>query len=315
MKSFVVASVALLAVVAVVGPSSGEAASGPASERILFWTKGADGKGHIKTMAPDGSARRTVPIPDGATEVRLSPDGRSILFTTRIEDDVPEVTETGWRLFTARSDGSQVREIAEGYNASWSPSGGEIIYTRYNAATDDDIWVMNSDGTDARALFTGPQWEFLPEWSPDGKTIAFLSASKGAPAAGSNWNIYLMDADGSDVRELTEFPDPLISEQGTWANGLEWSPDSKKLAYSSFNFQEESIDIFIVRVDGSGTRRVTRGPGAEWDPVWSPDGRRLLFAGDKDGDYDIYSMRLSDRKVRKLTNNSWNDTPYDWVAP
>ena len=312
MRSLVITSVALLAVVAVVGPSRGEAASGPAPERILFWTEGADDKSHIKTMAPDGSARRTLPLPDGATGARLSPDGRSVLFQV--------FTETGVRLFTSRSDGTQVRDIAEGYEASWSPSGAEIVYTLYNETTDDDIWLMNRDGTGARALLTGAEWEFTPTWSPDGDTIAFIGANKDVgvddvQVVGSSWNIYLMDADGSNVRKLTDFPTPVLDEEGEWAYGLDWSPDSKRLAYESFNWQEESIDIFIVRVDGSGARRVTRGLGAETYPVWSPNGRRLLFAGDKDGDYDIYSLRLSDGKVRKLTNTPWHDVPYDWVAP
>jgi Tol biopolymer transport system component len=313
MRVHVVISLALLTVATVLSPARGEAVSGPAPERVLFRTAGADGEGHIKTMAPDGSARRTLPLPPGAADARLSPDGRSILFYAQVE---AAATESDLRIFTARSDGTQVRDIAEGYEANWSPSGEEIAYTVWDAATDDDIWVMNRDGTDARALLTGAQWEFWPTWSPDGETIAFLSASRGAPAAGGNWNIYLMDADGSDVRKLTDFPDPLISEQGTWASGLDWSPDSKKLVYESFNWQEESIDIYVVRVDGSGSRRLTRGPGSEVSAVWSPNGRRLLFAGDRDGDYEIYALRLSDGKVvRKLTNNSWNDAPYDWVGP
>jgi dipeptidyl aminopeptidase/acylaminoacyl peptidase len=110
-----------------------------------------------------------------------------------------------------------------------------------------------------------------PAWSPDGRTIVFVSWRDG------NGEVYAMDADGSGPRNLTQNPAKVVRPS--------WSPDGRSIAFvSSRNRQSE---IYVMNADGSGKRSLTRHRANDdlptWSPdrldlpTWSPDGRRIAF--------------------------------------
>jgi Tol biopolymer transport system component len=160
------------------------------------------------------------------------------------------------------------------YSPSWSPDGKQIAFIRSVPAPnryDADVFVMNADGSNQRRLTQSGTGEYVahPTWSPDGTKIAFVGPAAGV---GLSLQIYVMNADGSNKHPVGEGQNPA------------WSPDGSKLAFP-FNSFDSDNGIHVMNADGSGRTKITTPkdpiPGspwdADWDPVWSPDGMRILF--------------------------------------
>ena len=106
-----------------------------------------------------------------------------------------------------------------------------------------------------------------PVWSPDGTKIAFYGYPRGAVQGGANYDIYVMNADGSGVTNLTT----TSADVASWFSQLnpKWSPDGTRIAYDGDD------GLYVMNVDGSGQTRIASGQ----DATWSPDGTRIAFAG------------------------------------
>ncbi|HEY9283827.1 MAG TPA: DUF4214 domain-containing protein, partial [Pyrinomonadaceae bacterium] len=140
-----------------------------------------------------------------------------------------------------------------------------------------EIYVMNGDGTGLTNLTNNPAQDVTPVWSPDGTRIAFSSTRTGPGNTGGHTNIYVMDADGGNVRLLTHHTDE--EEDGTIDNWVildpAWSPDGTKLVYA-VDTLEGAGHLVIVNADGSGGETFINASGAA-DPAWSPDGTRIAY--------------------------------------
>ena len=127
-----------------------------------------------------------------------------------------------------------------------------------------------------------------PRWSPDRRKIVWMrgevyqEGTTGVPG-----EIYVMDADGTDRRRVTDSELPNFDP--------DWSPDSTKLVFER-GFLEES-DIVTVDADGSGEHRLTRDDGVDIDPVWSRNGRWITWSSDG----AIRKMRADGTDKQKLT--------------
>jgi TolB protein len=121
-----------------------------------------------------------------------------------------------------------------------------------------------------------------------------LSAT--APARGLSFerdgDIFTSRVDGSRVRNVTR-------TAGVREFAPAWSPDGARLAYVSY--RDGNAEIYLVRPDGSGARRLTRDSGEDLSPAWSPVGRRLAFASNRSGEYEIYVMGADGSGARRLT--------------
>ncbi|MHB0870840.1 MAG: hypothetical protein ACYC5J_15515 [Chloroflexota bacterium] len=164
-----------------------------------------------------------------------------------------------------------------------APAGRVVFVSRRDG--NDEIYVMNPDGSAQTRLTNSPTYDGGPGWSPDGGRIAFATKRDG------NDEIYVMKADGTGQTRLTNHP-------GNDLNPA-WSPDRSSIAFSSH--RDGAIDIYVMNADGSGLRRLTHGEGGNSYPAWSPDGSRIAFSSTRDGSYEIYVMRADGSGQTRLT--------------
>ena len=119
-----------------------------------------------------------------------------------------------------------------------------------------------------------------------------------------NGEIYRMLPDGRNVQRLTFTAD-------AWETGAVGSPDGRWIAYTRQGMTGPS-HIWLMSRDGRGQVMLTDGPSNNQSPTWSADSRKLVFASDRDGDWEIYLLDLATRAVMRLTDNTWDDTQPDW---
>jgi TolB protein len=161
---------------------------------------------------------------------------------------------------------------AFGIGPSWSPDGERLVFDarskgnealcRSAGPCNDELYVVNADGSGLRRLTRNAAPDAQAAWSPDGRKIAFISRRDGGA------EIYLMNADGTDQRRLTR------THRGE--SGLAWSPDGTKLAFSGG--AGKLRDVYVMNADGTHSRPLAATATAdEVDPLWSPDGRQIAY--------------------------------------
>ena len=164
-----------------------------------------------------------------------------------------------------------------------------------------EIYVMDNDGSNQRNLTKNPADDRSPSWSPDGKRIVFMSNRDGHAKHG--WltsEIYVMDADGGNPRNLTNHPDNDSLPS--------WSPDGKRIAFGRHG------DIYVMDADGGNQQRLTEDRASDKDPSWSPDGKHIVFMSNRagNGNMEIYVMDVDGRNQHRLTNSDRFDGDPSW---
>ena len=166
---------------------------------------------------------------------------------------------------------------------------GRIVFDN-----NDDIYVVNANGTDLKQVTHNPGAEFDPAWSPDGKRIVYRDSRRGV---NHDDEIYVMNADGLGQTNLSN-----SSSSDEW--GPAWSPDGKKIAFNSTRETQHLPQLFVINADGSGLKRLTERE-AEY-PTWSPDGTKIAFMS-SEPDYEIYVINVDGSGLTRLTNTPGED--------
>lgn len=266
----------------------------PSTARIAFeatgWTVPSASL-EIFVMNTDGTGITDISNSPGDDQYpSWSPDGKRIAFISHRDGNneiyVMNADGTGQTRLTNSPEGE--------FDPRWSPDGTRIIFSRMMKPSIHDIFVMNADGSGVTNLTNTPDiHEAYPDFSPDGKQIVFSSFGGSRKPAG----IYIMDADGSNVRLL----------QAGAQHFPRWSPDGKYIAFDGGYSMYEG-EIFVMKADGTEMRQVTEHPragAANKRPSWSPDGRQLVYYSElrfEGSTFDVFVINVDGSGETALTH-------------
>jgi Tol biopolymer transport system component len=303
---------------------NGQSSSG---ERIIFDSQinSTNYSFELFSISPDGSDLKQHTfdaVPRRAnTSGQFSPDGKYVIFGT--------YKYGGYKVAIAKSDFSGQRKLTKGphytYVGSWSPDSEQIVYSKVDTKSapyfqgDLEVFVMRIDGTRDTNISNTSGADSSPKWSPNGERILFSSDRTG------NSDIYSMDVDGENLKNLTHTPD--IDEFGP-----SWSPDSKQIAFYTMkkNRGDQYIDLCIMNTDGGSKRNLTNNhttkrnvfvpyydgaPPIFYQTTWSPDGKEIAFSSKRNSEnFEIFIISANGKNLRQLTKNGTNNVFPFWYG-
>jgi dipeptidyl aminopeptidase/acylaminoacyl peptidase len=269
--------------------------------RLAFVSTRHEGKPQIFVLdLQGGEPRRVTSTPDGAATPRWSPDGRSLCFTSAVPVDVQQVPqENAW------VDGREKLADAPRMRRQ------STLLSRFDGRGYVDrrthLFLIDVDAPDAQArrLTEGEFDELDPAWSPDGRTIAFVSNRReDREYSLGGGDLWLLDVESGELTALTD--------GGLTMTGPAWSPDGRHITfYAAPEYRGcgyRQIHLYLVSRDGGDARDISaaldRGCGsgplpdyiypAPTPPAWSPDGHTIYFVVADRGDGAVYALDLSD---------------------
>ena len=268
----------------------------PDGKKVAFsWNPG--GRWEIFELGLDGlsSPRQLSHGPGAKFHPRYAPDGRRLAFVTDFDGS------ENYHLFLYDFGRDRQSDLTPGIDCAlqaffaWSPDGRQIAYLS-DASGQFDTYVMTVNGGagDPLVLDAGhPGWKV--RWSPDGRWLAVT-----AEASGVDFNTYIVPARGGDPVCLSVDGRPINAKDACW------SPDSRRLAFSSD--VRGQFDVGIYELGRKSITWLTSGEGQKQYPAWSPDGRRLAVALSKDETSQIYLLDLLTGEASRFTRGGALDT-------
>ena len=258
------------------------------------------GNTEIYLMKTDGSGAKRL-TEDSRVDNCLSwsPDGARITFGSRQGGN--------YDIYLMNADGSGVFRLtnhsASDACPSLSPDAARIAFSSYR---DDnmEIYVTNIDGSGQTWLTDDPAADIAPSWSPDAQQIAFSSNRDGSDRDG-DYKIYVMNADGSSLFRLTNNHPGIASDVD-----LAWSPNGTRIAFSRV-FYDGTVTGGIYLIDAAGTGLVQLTHYGS-HPAWSPDGGRIAYQSDREGESVIYVVNSDGSNRVLLTNHSGQEMNPAW---
>lgn len=244
-----------------------------------------------------------------------------------------DVRRTTGAIFTANPDGSGVKQVTRPARGvvdqypDFSPDGKKLAFYRMVPCppgggkdgmdrTCDLVYTINRDGKGLAPLVpcafkaADASGQIIrracvgvrsPSWSPNGSKLAFsysLVDDRWEGSLGLNKAIWIVDADGTGPRQLTELT-PGIA----WDDEPQWSPDGTRIVFTRVDLERRADAVFVINVDGTGLRRLTPWSlNAAGDPEWSPDGRWIiLVTHPRDGSENVHKVRPDGTALTNLT--------------
>jgi Tol biopolymer transport system component len=262
-----------------------------------------------------------------AGEGYFSPDGKKIIFQAEEKGENPF-----YQMFVMDLQTGAARRVSPGAGKTtcgyFHPDGNKIIWAsshldphakdhyaaeiqqreeekkakkrrRYQWDFDPYMEIFESDlsGAKLKRLTDSKGYDAEGSYSADGKSIVFCSNRSGE----KNLELYIMDADGKNVRQLTKAP-------GCYNGGPFFSPDGKRVIFRSDRKKKDHLQLYVINVDGTGEKALTDNDDwVHWAPYWHKDNKHIIFtAADHSNplvrpNYDLYWMNIETGKKTRLT--------------
>jgi len=239
------------------------------------------------TITPDSTAVPAVTLTGGGT-------GQIVFASTRL--GVPQIYIVNLDL----TDLTPLTNMDEGAcQPAWSPDGSQIVFISPckgrgeffdNTYNNSSLYIMNADGSGQKPLTTVPGSDYDPDWSPDGKRIAFTSLRDG------NKDIYVLILETGAIERLTTVAGDVQENSQP-----SWSPFGNQIVYTVKRFN--AYQIWVMSDTGQGNVQIVRSGQQFWDflPVWAPDSETILFSQKDAGIVSrpwLMSIRYEDRESK-----------------
>jgi TolB protein len=277
-----------------------------------------------------------------AGEGYFSPDGKTIIF----QAEEPGRNNPFYQIFVQDLGQGVPRRISPGVGrttcAYFRPDGQKVIYASSHldpqAKVHQDAEYAQREQDRQKGVRRRYQWDFDPymeifEANPDGSGLKNLTNSKGYDAEGSyspdgkqivfcsnrtgSLELFIMDADGSNVRQLTRAPN-------CYNGGPFFSPDGKRVIFRSDRKEKDRLQLYVINADGTGERALTANDKwVYWAPYWYKDGRHIIYTAADHSDeskrpnYDLYWMRVDSTPQDKkdMPDNNLRNEPLSLLSP
>jgi TolB protein len=264
----------------------------------------------LSTMGCDGSV--TDPPQPPSAELAKARGGTmgTILFASERQD--------GWQIWSIAPDGSNLARVTHlpvpgVTQPAVAPNGKRMAAVGFTLPY-RQILVMDADGSNPVQLTFNDTHSQRPSWSQDGKRIAF---ELGDP---TNSEIWVMNADGSEARNLTTTLQPGAFERD---RAPAFSPNGKQIAFDSNRHPGGGSEIFVMNADGSDERRLTFmteggvGINDAVQAAWAPNGKQIAFSSSRNktpgsGEFHIYLINLDGTGLRQVTAGAFLDLQPAW---
>lgn len=259
----------------------------PGSDAVTWFILNADGRNlqplpflseagavNFIDWLPPHRGHTSVPTASPTASLGLAP---ATDLTGRIAYAAPD------GIWVMQADGSERRQLGAvgDWDPSWAPDGTQLAVRSDRAlpGEGDGIPILSLDGA-ADTLLTGTQLAGFPDWSRDGRLIAYASTA----------GTYVVARDGSAAPRL-------VAASCEYAD---WSPDGTRLAIMCVH-GGGAPEIVVVALDGTVQQNLTNHPAGDRYPAWSPDGTLIAFTSDREGNEELYVMQTDGTGLRRLT--------------
>ncbi len=220
----------------------------------------------------------------------ILPDRNSINLNYRVFDVLSMKEIRSSKVYGLRNNLRQIAHYAsdgiyESITGIPGVSSTKILYvneTRNRGRSNYDLMISDVDGANEKALLNSPEPIISPVWSPDGKSVAYVSFETGIA------NVYIQEV-ASGKREA-------VLSQETQISSPAWSPDGKYLSLTLY--QDGNAEIYILRLRDKTLTRLTKHYSIDTEASWSPKGRKILFTSGRSGSPQLYEISLRGLSTR-----------------
>lgn len=288
--TLVIASAAVLAIA-----TSSHATFRGQNGRLVFEAP-AGANRQLFTIEPNSTGRTQVTHfkDSGGTNAAWSKDGQRIVFTRHWD---PEGANEKVVLYTMNADGSGLRALPNGGTSAVSPAffpnGRRIIYL--DITSGGKLKIINTNGSGLRSAGIPGSGGDSACVSPDGKRVTFLRGRAGDDGVRA---IFVAGLFGHGLKR--------VSPWGTYGDKIDCSPDGRRIVFTKPGGDSPGpANVYAMRANGSDVVQLTHETGAAvyaYAESWSPDGKEIVYAINRGGTFQMYTMRADGTGVTRLTD-------------